>query len=43
MHESRGAVCRSDILLKAGHVSGGLSHLVSSTVTKNPFEPVTET
>lgn len=32
----------SDILLKAGHVSEGLSHLVSS-VTKNPFKPVTET
>lgn len=43
MHESRRAERGSDILLKAGQVSEGLSHLVSNTVTKNPSEPVTET
>lgn len=43
MHESRRSERGSDIPLQAGHVSEGLSHLVSRTVTKNPFEPVRET
>lgn len=44
-HECMKACASSvtDILLKAEHVSEGLSHLVSSSVAKNPFEPVTET
>lgn len=42
MHESKSVKCDCDILLKAGHVSEGLSHLVSIGVTKNPFEPLTE-
>lgn len=36
-------VCGWDIRLEAEHASEGLSHLVSSSVTKNPFEPVTKT
>lgn len=32
-----------DILLEAGHASEGLCRLVSRSVTKNPFQPVTET